>query len=172
MSQMEHGYETGKKPMDVRQGEGRAEKGHTRQENSGTGAMDLEGFVRRLEETEEKRMFYAKRQLYLSAVAAASCFFLFCVVTAACLSVLPRVHSSLDTIETVAADLQVVSDQLSRADLETLVEHVDQMAVTSEEGIREALLKIQAINIEELNQAIKGLSDVVSPLARLVSRFN
>ena len=73
------------------------------------------------------------------------------------------VHSSLDTIETVAADLQVVSDQLSRADLETLVEHVDQMAVTSEEGIREALLKIQAINIEELNQAIKGLSDVVSP---------
>ena len=52
------------------------------------------------------------------------------------------------------------------------MEHVDQMAVTSEEGIREALLKIQAINIEELNQAIKGLSDVVSPLARLVSRFN
>ena len=77
MSQMEHGYETGKKPMDVRQGEGRAEKGHTRQENSGTGAMDLEGFVRRLEETEEKRMFYAKRQLYLSAVAAASCFLFF-----------------------------------------------------------------------------------------------
>lgn len=172
MSQMEHGYETGKKPTDVRQTENETGRNHTPQENSRMGTMDMEGFVRKLEEAEEKRMFYAKRQLYLSAVAAASCFLLFCVVTAACLSVLPRVHSSLDTIETVAADLQVVSDQLSRADLETLVEHVDQMAVTSEEGIREALLKIQAINIEELNQAIKGLSDVVSPLAKLVNRFN
>lgn len=172
MSQMEHGYETGKKPTDVRQIENETGRNHTPQENSRMGTMDMEGFVRKLEEAEEKRMFYAKCQLYLSAVAAASCFLLFCVVTAACLSVLPRVHSSLDTIETVAADLQVVSDQLSRADLETLVEHVDQMAVTSEEGIREALLKIQAINIEELNQAIKGLSDVVSPLAKLVNRFN
>ena len=131
----------------------------------------LEQLVKRLEETEEKQLVHARRQMICAALAAASCFLLFCVVTGAFLAVLPRVHRAVDSIETAAQDLQSVSDQLSKADLETLVKDVDRMAVTSEEGIREALFKIRAIHIEELNQAIQALSDVVSPLAKLGNRF-
>ena len=131
----------------------------------------LEELVKRLEEAEEKQLVYARRQMICAVLAAVSCFLLFCAVTGAFLAVLPRVHRALDSIETAAQDLQSVSDQLSKADLETLVKDVDRMAVTSEEGIREALFKIRAIDIEELNQAIQALSDVISPLAKLVNRF-
>ena len=131
----------------------------------------LEELVKRLEEAEEKQLVYARRQMICAALAAVSCFLLFCAVTGAFLAVLPRVHRALDSIETAAQDLQSVSDQLSKADLETLVKDVDRMAVTSEEGIREALFKIRASDIEELNQAIQALADVVSPLAKLVNRF-
>ena len=57
-------------------------------------------------------------------------------------------------------------------DLAGLVEHVDRLAVTSEEGIKDALEKIESIDIDELNRAIKALSDVVTPLARLMGKFS
>ena len=65
-----------------------------------------------------------------------------------------------------------VSNQLTEADLAALVDHVDKLAINSEEGIQKALEQINSIDIDSLNQAIQDLSDVVSPLARLMGRFN
>ena len=87
------------------------------------------------------------------------------------MTVIPRVKNAFQEIQVVTENLNEVSNQLAEADLNQLVKNVDRMAVTSEKGVQEALEKIQAIDIDELNQAIKGLSDVVSPFARFMNRF-
>ena len=40
----------------------------------------LEELVKRLEEAEEKQLVYARRQMICAALAAVSCFLLFCAV--------------------------------------------------------------------------------------------
>lgn len=132
---------------------------------------DFDERLKRLEELEEKRLSYAKKQFYMTAVAALSCVLVFCAVAAACFSVIPRVHKAFDDIGRVTSDMEMVSRQLSEADLSGLVEKIDRIAVTSEKGVREALMKIAAIDIEQLNRAIQSLSEIIAPMARFAGRF-
>ena len=41
----------------------------------------LEELVKRLEEAQEKQLVYARRQMICAAMAAVSCFLLYCAVT-------------------------------------------------------------------------------------------
>ncbi len=132
----------------------------------------LERMMEQLIETEEERKRYARKQFYMLAVMAACTVAVFFLVFLAYVSLVPKLKTSAEEIETATKELRVISRQLSEADLAGLVKHVDQMAVTSEEGVKEALEKIESIDIDELNHAIKSLSDVVSPLAKLMGRFN
>ncbi len=132
----------------------------------------LERMMEKLIETEEERKKYAKKQFYMLAVMAACTAAVLLLAFFAYISLVPKFKSSAAEIETAAKELHVISKQLSEADLAGLVKHVDRMAVTSEEGVKEALEKIESIDIDELNHAIKSLSDVVSPLAKLMGRFN
>ena len=43
--------------------------------------------------------------------------------------------------------------------------------MTSEKGVEQALEKINAMDIDTLNQAIQALHDVVEPLAKLTRIF-
>ena len=106
----------------------------------------------------------------MSIMMALSCVILVGLAYWASKDIIPVVQDSLTAVETVTEDLAVIADQLIYADLAGLVKHVDQMAVTSEKGVEQALEKINAMDIETLNQAIKALYDVVEPLAK-VSRF-
>lgn len=132
----------------------------------------LERMMEQLIETEEERKKYARKQFYMLAVMAACTVAVFLLAFSAYVSLVPKLKTSAEEIETATKELRVISRQLSEADLAGLVKHVDQMAVTSEEGVKEALEKIESIDIDELNHAIKSLSDVVSPLAKLMGRFN
>lgn len=132
----------------------------------------LERMMEQLIETEEERKRYARKQFYMLAVMAVCTVAVFFLVFLAYVSLVPKLKTSAEEIETATKELRVISRQLSEADLAGLVKHVDQMAVTSEEGVKEALEKIESIDIDELNHAIKSLSDVVSPLAKLMGRFN
>lgn len=132
----------------------------------------LERMMEQLIETEEERKRYARKQFYMLAVMTACTVAVFFLVFLAYVSLVPKLKTSAEEIETATKELRVISRQLSEADLAGLVKHVDQMAVTSEEGVKEALEKIESIDIDELNHAIKSLSDVVSPLAKLMGRFN
>lgn len=131
----------------------------------------LEQLMQRLEETENEKKEYARWQFYMSAATAICSVFVLALLFSAYLTLVPRAKAAFDGIGTVTQDLNDISKQLSSADLAGLVENVDRMAVTSEKGVQEALEKIQSIDIDELNGAIKGLSDVVSPFAKFMNRF-
>lgn len=133
---------------------------------------ELETVMKQIEETEKERKKYEKRQFYMSAVSAVSCFLIFCLFLSVYISVVPKVKSTFNEIERVTVELGVISDQLTEADLAGLVEHVDTLAVTSEQGVQEALKKIESIDIDGLNSAIQALSEVVEPLAKFVGFFN
>lgn len=146
----------------------------------------MEELLEKIDNSEKQQRSYAKWQFIMSVITAVSCFGIFCVAVMAYQAVVPTVRDmmpvaqemipmaqhSLESISTVAENLNEISSQLISADLAGLVEHVDHMAVASEESLLEALETINAINIEELNTAIRSLSDVVTPLANLMGRFN
>ena len=131
----------------------------------------MEETLKRLEEAEKERTKYTKRQYYMSAVAAACCLLMLALIASAYFTLMPRLRSSISSIDRTAQNLAQVSQELSEADLTGMVHHVDQMAVTSEEGVRNALEKIDAINIDALNGAISALSDAVTPFANFVRTF-
>lgn len=127
--------------------------------------------LRRLEETERERSRYVRMQFYLSAVTAACSAMVLAILMAAYVTVVPDVQKTSEEIRTAAESLNRISSQLSEAELDQMVRNVDRMALTSEESVREALEKIQAIDIDELNRAIQGLSDVVQPFADFMNLF-
>lgn len=131
----------------------------------------LEETLRRLEETERERSRYVRMQFYLSAVTAACSVMVLAILMAAYVTVVPDVQKTSEEIRTAAESLNRISSQLSEAELDQMVRNVDRMALTSEESVREALEKIQAIDIDELNRAIQGLSDVVQPFADFMNLF-
>ena len=132
--------------------------------------QELKEILKQIEENASRQKRYAKWECIMSIMMALSCVILVGLAYWASKDVIPVVQDSLIAVEHVTADLAVIADQLIDADLAGLVKHVDQMAVTSEKGIEEALEKINAMDIETLNQAIQALYDVVEPLAK-VSRF-
>ena len=132
---------------------------------------NLEEILARIEESERKQEKYMRRQCRMTMVMALCCVGILCAVILAYQNIVPAAQDSLQAIGEVTKDLGEISAQLTEADLAGLVEHVDQMAVTSEEGIKQALEQINAINIAELNQAIQALYEVIAPLAKLMSRF-
>ena len=133
---------------------------------------NLEELLTKIEESERRQEKYAKRQYLMTMVMALCCVGVFCAVLFAYKSVVPTAQRSLQTIGAVAEDLGQISNQLTEADLAALVDHVDKLAINSEEGIQKALEQINSIDIDSLNQAIRDLSDVVSPLAKLMGRFS
>lgn len=134
-------------------------------------SRNLEEILARIEESERKQESYMRRQFLMTMIMAACCVGVLIAVIFAYRNIVPTAQDALLAIGNVTEDLGKISAQLTEADLGSLVAHVDQMAVTSEEGIKQALEQINAINIDELNQAIAALYEVISPLAKLMGRF-
>lgn len=73
--------------------------------------------------------------------------------------------------ETVMGDLGVVAEALAAADLSSIVENVNILAADSQSAVADAMKKLDTIDIETLNKAIKDLADVVEPLAKVSKYF-
>ena len=67
--------------------------------------------------------------------------------------------------DTIMADLGVVAASLADADLGSIVENVNALASESQNAVAGAMKKLDAIDIDTLNQAIRDLADIVGPLA-------
>lgn len=122
---------------------------------------DLQELLERLDESNRKQAKYAKWQCILSVAATVCCVGLFVLVW----QIMPEVRSLTNQMETVLTNLELVTDQLAEMDLGSMVRNVDDLVVTTQEGLG-------AIDFEALNQAIQDLADVVEPLARFFNVFH
>jgi predicted PurR-regulated permease PerM len=123
--------------------------------------------LERMEKNSRKQVFFARVQFILSAVALLCCI----VLLLSGMKILPQLQNTVQQTETVISNLESVTTALAQADLANMVNNVDGLVTTSQEGIEQAMEKIDAIDIEALNQAIKDLSDVINPISNFFNKF-
>lgn len=135
---------------------------------------EIQNLMVNLEKNSRRQVRYARLQCIIAILAAVCC----CAMLAAVLSVLPQVQQIATQVqalgsraETVLTNLESVTSELARVDLGSMVSNVDALVTDSQEGVSQALDKINQLDISSLNRAIADLSAVVKPLADFFSRF-
>ena len=133
--------------------------------------MDL---LEQMEKANRKQVAYARLQFIFSVIAAICCILLLL----AGVKVLPQLQEAVLQAETVLTNLETVTTELAQADLIGMVENVDALVTnvdglvgTSQEGVEQTMAKINAIDFDALNDAIKDLSDVIEPIAKFFNTF-
>ena len=133
--------------------------------------MDL---LEQMEKANRKQVAYARLQFIFSVIAAICCILLLL----AGVKVLPQLQEAALQAETVLTNLETVTTELAQADLigmgenvDALVTNVDGLVGTSQEGVEQTMAKINAIDFDALNDAIKDLSDVIEPIAKFFNTF-
>lgn len=136
--------------------------------------MDNNQILQQLAESSRKQLRYARIQCIFTVAAALVCLLLLFRVT----QVVPQIQALAEQIatlssqaETVLTNLETVTDELAKSDINGMVQDVNDLVTTSRSGVEQALVKIDAIDIDALNKAIADLSAVISPLANLIGRF-
>lgn len=127
-----------------------------------------------LEKSNRQQVRFARLQCIFAILAAVCC----CAMLLVVLSVVPQVQQVAVQIqalgsqaESVLTNLEDVTSKLAQVDLASMVNNVDLLVSDSQEGVKQALDKINELDITSLNQAIADLSSVVKPLADFFGRF-
>ena len=130
--------------------------------------------LERMEKANRKQVAYARMQFLFSAVAAICC----AVLLFAGMKVLPQLQQAAVQAETVLSNLETVTTELAQVDLSGMVDNVDALVTnvdglvgTSQTAVEQTMTKINAVDFDALNEAIKDLSDVIEPIAKFFNTF-
>lgn len=131
--------------------------------------------LQQLAESSRKQVRLARIQCIFAVLSALFCLLL---LVSICL-ILPRIQKLTGQVsdlavqaETVLTNLESVTNELAQADIGGMVSNVDSLVKTSQNGLQQALDKVNAIDIESLNRAIEDLAQVVAPLANLIQTLD
>ena len=76
-----------------------------------------------------------------------------------------------DQAKFVMDNLDAVTWELANADIGGMMENIGALATDSQVIVEEAMRKLEAINLDVLNQAIEDLANIVEPLANFTKIF-
>ena len=134
----------------------------------------LQELMERIEASTRKQSRYALFQLIFTVLTSAAFIMLLLIVV----RILPQLQETVNQAEIVLGNLESVTNELANSDLtgmvkdiDALVANVDGLVTTSQQGVTEAVGKINAINFDALNDAIKDLSEVIEPIAKFFKSF-
>lgn len=108
---------------------------------------------------------YAKRTWILTMISTISIVIVALFIIIYCTFLIPKINNLLAVAQTSLGNIEKVSKELSDADLDGLIVDVSDLIKTTEDDLALTMEKIDELNIEELNRAIRNLSDVIEPLA-------
>ena len=123
--------------------------------------------LKKLDESSQKRVRLGRILCVLALVAALFCGATFAVV----FSLVPQVETILTQVQPVLRNLEQTSEQLAALDLEGMVSNVDALVVTGQQTLQQSMEKLDTVDFEALNQAIRDLSAVIEPLAKWGKMF-
>ena len=97
----------------------------------------------------------------------------FCAVILICMLVLTffvvnaagQITELAEQAKFVMDNLDVVTWELANADIGGMIENMGALTTDSQAIVEEAMSKLNAINLDALNQAIEDLANIVEPLA-------
>lgn len=135
---------------------------------------ELLELMKKMEESNRKQLLYARIQC-AAAVAALVCFagifFLIRDLLPQVSAIMADIPGLVTQLERVLANLEVVTGDLATVDFETMVTGINALVSTGQVSLEETVAKLNAIDFESLNTAIKNLSAVVEPLASFFKVF-
>lgn len=132
---------------------------------------EFRALMEEIRTSNEAQAKYAKRQYFMSQITAAASIVILGIVLYVSASLLPKANATFSNMELIMTDLKTVTSELAGSDLDEMLVNINHLVTTSEESIQDAMLKIDAIDIDTLNQAIRNLSDVIEPLAKFFQVF-
>ena len=127
---------------------------------------EMTALLEKLEQTAQTQQRCAKRQAIMMTIAAIACVAILVLV----LLLYVRVSPVIGQLNTAAEDLTLVSSQLAAVDIQSTVEGLNDTMASAQQSLTQGTAKLEQLDIETLNTAIRDLSEVVAPLARLFGR--
>lgn len=119
---------------------------------------------------EEKYIKLMEKQNRIMRLIAVLMVLIFVVVVGAVAIMGPKLNKALDDTNTAVAKMETMVSELEEADLPGLINDTRKLVDQSNQGVGEAVEKIDALDIQSLNDAIAGLKAVVEPLSKLFGR--
>lgn len=130
--------------------------------------QELLDLLRKIEKSSKQQSRIAVIQCVLTVVTVLCCV---AAVVLIC-RVLPQFNELVTQMQTVLGNLEQTTEQLAAADLESMVSNVDSFVITGQDSLEKTMEKLNTIDFEALNNAIKDLAAVVEPLANFFGRFS
>lgn len=137
--------------------------------------QQMQEMMEKLEKSSRQQVRYAKIQCLFSVIAAVCCG----AILLAVLTFVPQVQQIAAQVQDLASqaqavmsNLESVTNELAEVDLTGMVDGVEALVSSSQDGVSQALDKINNLDIESLNDAITDLSAVVKPLAEFFGKFS
>jgi len=137
--------------------------------------------LEKLEESSRRQVRLARAQCVFSAVTLVCCIALLIIAVMflpKLEALVTQVSTFVDNAEQVVENLNTISTDLADLDLSTMMENmsglitdVDELITTTQEGLENTLEKIDKIDFDALNKAIKDLADVIEPLAKFFNNL-
>jgi archaellum component FlaC len=81
-----------------------------------------------------------------------------------------QVNSMMGEVQSVVTNLDKSTKELAAIDLEGVLTNVNSLVETSEKSVQDTVKKIDDVDLDSLNKAIKDLSTIISPLAKLFKK--
>ncbi|MBO4903803.1 MAG: hypothetical protein J5367_01125 [Lachnospiraceae bacterium] len=81
-----------------------------------------------------------------------------------------QVNSMMGEVQDVVTNLDKSTKELAAIDLNAMLDNVNSLVDTSEKSVNDAVKKIDDVDLDSLNKAIKDLSTIISPLAKLFKK--
>lgn len=123
--------------------------------------------LRQIEKTSRQQARSARLHCILTFVSALCCV----AVLVTVLGILPKVDGVITQMDAVLSNLEQTTAQLAAIDLQGMVSDVDALVTTGQQSLQQTMEKVNAIDYESLNRAIKDLADVIEPLAKFFNAF-
>ena len=134
-------------------------------------AEERAAIMKRLEASNAAQELYAKKQYRMSLISAGANVMVLGLVVFLILTLLPKINSTFENLNAVMENVETITEELSAVDIEGMVDNIDGLVAGSSESLSQAMKKINAIDIEKLNDAIRNLNDAVEPMARFANMF-
>ena len=114
-----------------------------------------------------------KKEVRHARITSIASLVLAAVLLVGAVLTLPRLLSAADQAQQTMDQVHTFLEQTDglAEDVETLVKSANRVIVDNTDAVTEAVAKLNGVDFETLNKAIRDLADAVGPLARLGRMF-
>ena len=126
--------------------------------------------INQKEERSEKEILQeqlecARKQMRYSRITCIMATVMALTLVISAVFVVPSLNRAADSIAQVSGQLEEL--QLQDLELAETLKDIDEFVITSEKGVQKTIEKLDAVDLEKLNEAIEALRNVVEPLRRI-----